>query len=190
MAYKHAAMISPRMMQEFMVPRYARLNRFLKELGVGCFMMDSDGYAGEIVDAFYPAALDGIAPNEIAAGNDPERELREHPTLFIEGGIDKREMRFSREQLRAEVIRRYRVAREYGRYIPTVDHGVPPDVPLRNYLYYVELMKGLADGADLNTYEPPCVLERQLGPVEEMFDPFRTILDVYEDEREESYSVG
>ncbi|MDP7248775.1 MAG: uroporphyrinogen decarboxylase family protein [Planctomycetota bacterium] len=182
MSYKTAAMFSPAMMREFMLPRYRRLYQFFKDSGVDCVYMDSDGHVGEILDVFYPEAIDATIPLEIAANNDPERYLRRHPGLFIRGGIDKRELRFSREQLRAEVVRRYRAVRELGRYIPTVDHGVPPDIPLRNFLYMVELLKGFAKGEDLDTYEPPCELEKQLGPIEEMFDPLKTIREAQSDE--------
>lgn len=182
MAFKTAAMISPRMMREFMLPRYRRLYQFFKERGVGCVMMDSDGHIGQILEVFYPEAIDGIAPVEIAASNDPERYLRQYPGVFLMGGIDKRELTRTKVEVRREVVRRYRVAREFVHYIPTVDHGVPPDVPLRNYLYMVELIKGFAVGEDLETYEPPGELERQLGPIEEMFDPLKAIEQAYGEE--------
>ena len=35
---------------------------------------------------------------------------------------------------------------EKGGYIPHVDHGIPHDVPLVNYLYYRELLTNLALG--------------------------------------------
>lgn len=63
-----------------------------------------------------------------------------------------------------------------------MDHGVPPDVPLRNYLYMVELIKGFANGEDLDTYEPPGELERQIGPIEEMSAPLKAIALTYGDE--------
>ena len=179
MAYKTAAMISPADMREFMLPRYRRLYEFFKGHGVECVAMDSDGHNSEILEVFHPEAIDGIEPLEIAAGNDPERYLARHPELFIAGGIDKRELRFSREQVRAEVVRRYQVARRYGGYIPTVDHGVPPDIPVRNFLYMVELLKGFADGESLEDYEPPCVLEKELGEIEEMFDPDKAVRRAY-----------
>ena len=182
MSYKTASMLSPAMMREFMLPRYKRLYEFFKGNGVDCVMMDSDGHISEILDVFHPEAIDGTVPVEIAAGNDPEKYLRKHPKLFARGGIDKRELRFSREQARAEVVRRYRTARECGRYLPHVDHGVPPDIPVRNFLYMVELLKGFARGENLDTYEPPCELEKQLGPIEEMFDPLKAIGDAYGDE--------
>jgi len=171
MAYKKQAMISPAHMREFMLPRYKRLYAFLKEKGVELVMMDSDGYNGQILDAMFPEGIDGIEPIEIAAGNDPEEFLATYPGVQIRGGVDKREMRFGREQLRAEVAKRYRTAWKYGGYVPYTDHGVPPDIPLRNFLYYVELARGFCDGEDIDTYEPPCELEQQLGPIEEMFDP-------------------
>ena len=181
MAYKGQAMISPRDMREFMLPRYKRLYRFFKERGVDCVCMDSDGFNGQILDVFHPDAIDGIQPLEIAAGNDPEVFLKRYPKLYIEGGIDKRELRFTKGQTRAEVVRRYRTALERGGYVPCVDHGVPPDVPVRNFLYMVELLRGFANGEPLDSYEPPCELEKQLGPIEEMFDPDQAISEAYGD---------
>ncbi|MBS3762633.1 MAG: hypothetical protein KGZ25_04925 [Planctomycetes bacterium] len=179
MAFKGQAMISPPDMREFMLPRYKKLYKFLKDRGVECVMMDSDGYNGQILEAMYPEGIDAISPIEIAAGNDPETFLQQYPDIFLTGGIDKRELRFTKEQTREEVARRYRTARKYGGYIPTVDHGVPPDIPVRNFLYMVELIKGFANGEDIETYEPPCELEKQLGPIEEMFDPHKAIDQAY-----------
>lgn len=179
MAFKGQSMISPAMMREFMLPRYERLHEFFKRRGVEAVIMDSDGYNGQILDTLYPTGIDGVTPVEIAAGNDPEQMLAKHPGIFITGGIDKRELRFSREQLRAEVAARYRTAWKHGGYLPTVDHGVPPDIPLRNFLYFVELARGFCDGVDLDMYEPACELERQLGPMKEMFDPRSAIAAAY-----------
>ncbi|MBT7598152.1 MAG: hypothetical protein HN559_24830, partial [Gemmatimonadetes bacterium] len=67
----------------------------------------------------------------------------------------------------------------HGGYIPHGDHGVPPDIPLRNFLYYLELCRGFCDGQDLASFEPSCQLEQQLGPVEEMFEPGSAIAAAY-----------
>ncbi len=179
MAFKGQAMMSPPLMEQFLLPNYRKLYEFFKSKGVEALVMDSDGYNNQILDVLYPEALDGIQPIEIAAGNDPEEMLREYPGIFIHGGIDKREMRFSREQLRAEVAKRYKTAWEYGGFVPHTDHGVPPDIPVRNFLYYVELARGFCDGEDLDNYEPPCELEKELGPIEEMFDPHSAIALAY-----------
>ncbi len=182
MAYKGASMLSPKHIREFMVPCYKELYGFFKERGVEAVVMDSDGYNCQILDAMYPDVLDGIQPIEIAAGNDPDEILRRYPGIYIHGGIDKRELRFSREQARAEIVKRFQAAWEHGGYVPHVDHGVPPDIPLRNFLYYVELHQGLARRESLDTYEPPCELEKHLGPIEEMFDPGKAIAGAYGDD--------
>lgn len=175
MAYKTAAMLSPAMMREFMLPHYRRVYSFLKSRGVEIVLMDSDGYNGQLLEVFWPDAIDGIEPMEIAAGNDPAEYLARHRGIAIAGGVDKRELRFDKPRARREVIRRMATARQHGRYVVGVDHGVPPDVPVRNYLYMVELIQGLAGGRDPETYEPGGELEAQLGPIEEMFDPIRTL---------------
>ena len=186
MAFKGQAMLSPAKMREFLMPPYRKLYAFFKERGVRAVVMDSDGYNNQILDTMYPECLDGIQPIEIAAGNDPEEILTRYPGIFIHGGIDKRELRFSREQARAEIARRYRTAHRLGGFIPHVDHGVPPDIPLRNFLYFVELAKGFARGEDLEAYEPPGELEQQLGPIEEMFDSRSAIAAAYAQEEQES----
>ena len=36
---------------------------------------------------------------------------------------------------------------------------------------------------DIDTYEPPCLLEKKLGKVEEMFDPLKAINEAYKQEK-------
>jgi uroporphyrinogen decarboxylase len=179
MAYKTASLISPADMRRFMLPRYRRLYAFLKERGVRCVVMDSDGHLSQVLDVFHPETIDGAAPVEIAAGNNPAAHLARYPRLYLNGGIDKRQLRADKRRVRAEVARRYGAARRFGRYLPAVDHGVPPDVPLRSFLYMVELIKGFAGGEDLATYEPPGELEALLGPAEEAFDADQAIREAY-----------
>jgi len=175
MAYKTQAMISPPMMREFMVPRYRRMIDFFHEKGVDFVVMDSDGHNSQILQEFVPAGLQGIQPIEIAAGNDPAVYLEQYPGICMWGGIDKRELRFDRARARAEVRKRFEAQRRYRRYLPCNDHGVPPDIPLRNFLYVIELIKGFSNGEDLDSWEPPGELEKELGPIEEMFDPLKAV---------------
>jgi uroporphyrinogen decarboxylase len=39
---------------------------------------------------------------------------------------------------------------ELGGYIPTVDHTIPPDVPLKNFLYYLELKRKVAEKTSIS----------------------------------------
>ncbi|MBI5707839.1 MAG: hypothetical protein HZC36_12715 [Armatimonadetes bacterium] len=171
MAYKTAAMLSPDMMRAYMLPNYERLMARFRELGVRSVMMDTDGHCGQVIDVFFPTGFDGTAPLEIAAYNDPGAYLSKTPKLTLFGGIDKRELMHDKRRVREEVVRRYRLARRYSNYVPMVDHGVPPDVPIRNFLYMAELLRGFADGEDLDRFEPSGRFEAELGPIEELFDP-------------------
>ncbi len=172
MAYKTASMISPAMVKEFMWPRYRKLVRFFREKGVSILMMDSDGYIGELIPLWLEAGINVITPVEIAANNDPvEYRKRYGKALGICGGIDKRELRFDKERVKKEVMSKVPWLVEQGGYIPQVDHGVPPDIPLRNYLYMCDLIKEIACGGNPELWEPPCELESRLGPIEEMWSP-------------------
>ena len=62
--------------------------------------------------------------------------------LLLVGGIDKRALARDRAAVRAEVDRTVPFMLEHGGWIPSVDHSVPHDVPLENYEYYLELVRG------------------------------------------------
>ncbi len=176
MAYKTASMISPAMVKEFMWPRYRQLVRFLRDQGVSMLVMDCDGYVGELIPLWLEVGISVVSPVEIAANNDPVAYRREYgKSLGMLGGIDKRELRFDKARVKAEVMSKVPWLIEQGGYIPQVDHGVPPDVPVRNFLYMCELIKEIACGGNPDLWEPPCVLERQLGPVEEMWSPEKAL---------------
>ena len=48
MAYKHASMISPDMVKDFMLPRYRRIVSFLRDHGVPVILFDCDGHIGPL----------------------------------------------------------------------------------------------------------------------------------------------
>jgi uroporphyrinogen decarboxylase len=57
--------------------------------------------------------------------------------IVMWGNVDKRALITGKEAIDAELARLAPVVAEGG-FIPLVDHGVPDDVPLQNYLYYLE----------------------------------------------------
>ncbi len=172
MAYKTASMISPAMVKEFLWPRYRRLVRFFRERGVSILIMDCDGYNGELIPLWLDVGISCVSPIEIAANNDPVTYRKKYgKRLLMMGGIDKRELRFDKERVRREVMSKVPWLIEQGGYIPSVDHGVPPDIPVRNFLYMCELIKEIACGGNPDLWEPPGVLEARLGPIEEMWTP-------------------
>ncbi len=53
------------------------------------------------------------------------------------GGIDKRTLARGREAIDRELATKLPLTSEGG-YLPTVDHGIPPDVSWDNWRYYWE----------------------------------------------------
>mgnify|MGYP000773921438 CR=1 FL=1 len=149
MAYKHAPMISPEMFRKYMMPHYIRMVDFLHANGVKYIYVDCDGYPGDLIPLWIEAGINGWSPIEIAAGNDIIKLRGEYPTLTFTGGIDKRELAKDKRAVYDEVASKVPYLLEKGGYIPHVDHAIPPDVPLTNYLYYRDLLTRAAYGEQL-----------------------------------------
>lgn len=149
MAYKHAPMISPDMFREFMYPHYLRLVNFLKSNGVKIVYVDCDGYPGGLIPLWIETGIDAMSPVEVAAGNDLIKLRKEYPKFAMLGGIDKRELAKTKPEVYDEVVKKVPYMIEKGGYIPHVDHAVPFDIPLENYMYYRDLMTALVNGETL-----------------------------------------
>lgn len=138
MAYKSAPMISPAMFRRFMAPHYRKMIDFLKAHGAKLVYVDCDGYPGdELIAAWLDCGVDAMSPCEIAAGNDLAHIRAAFPKLGLFGGVDKRALARGYAEIDAE-IRKIPPLLERGGYAPHIDHAIPYDVPLRNYLYYRE----------------------------------------------------
>lgn len=169
MCYKHAMMISPATFREFMMPGYRRMADFLRGKGVPVLAVDSDGHNGQIIPLLIEAGFNAVSPMEIAAHNDPVAFRKEYGRdMAFFGGIDKRELT-TREKVYKEVMGKVPFLLDEGGYIPGVDHGVPPTVHLRGYLYMVELIKAIAEGKKIPGPKDALGFESQLGPVEKMW---------------------
>ena len=53
---------------------------------------------------------------------------------------------------------------ERGGDLPAVDHAVPPDVPLRSFIYMCELIRSVAEGRPTPDPDEPLELEEKLDP--------------------------
>ena len=80
--------------------------------------------------------MDVMSPFEVASGCDVVEIGKQFPNLVIAGGIDKRILAKSKEEIDKHVEYILPTMRERGGYIPTCDHGVPEEVFLENYLHY------------------------------------------------------
>jgi uroporphyrinogen decarboxylase len=81
-----------------------------------------------------------VDPLEVAAGNDINAmRARFGKHVSFRGGIDKRAMAAGGDVLKAE-LERVRPVIEDGGYIPSCDHGVPPDISWQNFQEYSVLL--------------------------------------------------
>lgn len=136
MCYRGGPLISPRLFREFMLPRYCRICDAIRSAGVDVIFLDSDGDVTELAPFWLEAGVNGLFPFERAAGNDvADLRRRYGRDLLMSGGIDKRALVRGRTAIDAELDRVIPVAREGG-YVPTIDHGIPPDVPWEAFRYW------------------------------------------------------
>lgn len=149
MAYKHAPMISPKMFIEFMFPHYRRIVDFLKSNGVKIVGVDSDGYPGGLINCWIDAGVDAMTPCEIAAGCDILEIRNQYPKFALYGGIDKRVLSRDRKAVYNEIIPKLPMMLEKGGYIPHIDHGIPADALLKNYIYMREIIRAVGEGTTI-----------------------------------------
>lgn len=144
MAYKGHSMISPKMVRRFLLPAYQRWIPQIKKSGCPIISLDSDGYIGELIPIWIEAGINCCEPVEVAAGNDIVEYRRTHgKSMAFIGGIDKRALAKGGEVMRREVLRVVPPLLKEGGFIPSCDHGVPPDISWPNYIEYARLLAEL-----------------------------------------------
>lgn len=136
MAFKAHSMISPEQTERFCAPCYRQWGEQIRGAGVPLYAVDSDGWIDLLVPVWLDCGVNCIDPMEVAAGCDVNA-LRTTfgRRLAFRGGIDKRAIAAGGEALRAELAR-VKPVLDDGGYIPSCDHGVPPDVSWDNYRDY------------------------------------------------------
>ena len=142
MAYKAHSMISPAMVRRFLMPTYRRWVAEVKEAGCMLIDVDSDGYVEELIPLWGEAGINACEPMEVAAGNDiVALRKRFGRQMAYSGGIDKRAIAAGGKVMEAEVMRVVPpLLRNGGGFIPSCDHGVPPDISWPDYIAYSKLL--------------------------------------------------
>ena len=140
MAYKEKSMISPAMVREFLLPCWSRWSQQARAAGVRVIDMDSDGYVGELIPLWIEAGINACDPVEVAAGNDivAYRGQLEGAMAF-RGGVDKRAIAKGGKVIKKE-MKRIEPVVDDGGYIPSCDHGVPPDISWPNFVDYSRIL--------------------------------------------------
>lgn len=143
MSGKAGPLISPNMMREFMVPNYRKIRKFCDEHDIPIFSMDTDGDCSLIFDILIESGINLLFPLEVQAGSDVVKIKEQYPDQFcILGGVDKREISKSKEDIDRELAR-IAPALKVGGYIPNFDHLIPPEVSLENFRYYQQQLAKL-----------------------------------------------
>lgn len=140
MAYKGKSMISPAMTREFLMPSYILWNEIIRSYDCPLFMMDSDGYIGELIPIWIESGINECDPIEAAALNDIAgyRKMYGRKIAFS-GGVDKRAIAKGGSVIRREMERLEPVIRSGG-YIPGCDHGIPSDVGWMEFIEYCDIL--------------------------------------------------
>jgi hypothetical protein len=154
MGSKNGPLCSPSIYREFMLPPLKRLTQLLRKHGIDVIIVDSDGNNDVLIPLWLEAGVNGLRPFEIASDSDPIAIRKRYgKDLIIQGGIDKRMLSRSYEDIDREVLSKAPWLCLQGGYFPQVDHLVPPDVPLENYRYYSQLLRRVAEDPEKYLHE-------------------------------------
>lgn len=140
MCARHGSLISMAMVEEFMMPHYDRIAAFARERGVPLISVDSDGLVDELVGVLVRHGVNAFLPFEAQAGSDIEAFRRRYPDLGIIGGLDKNALADGRHRIHRELDRAERMLAA-GRYVPGLDHLVPPNVSWESFEYFILNLK-------------------------------------------------
>ena len=138
--YKTGSLISPDMIKEFLLPYYGQLVENVAKRNPGgakpLVQLATDGHCAPVVPLYETIGCGFVSPVEIAAGQDIVEFGKQFPELLLSGGIDKRVLATTPEEIDRYLDRVLPAMRRRGGYIPTCDHGVPEEVSFENYMHY------------------------------------------------------
>lgn len=148
MCYRNGPLISPETFKEFILPCYQGLIGRLKKLGIEHFFVDTDGNCEKLIPLFIEGGVSGMLPFEINSGIDLLKVRERYPDLGIIGGIDKTVFSRGDRPVKRELEKVKEMLR-YGRYIPTFDHTIPPDVSWLEYRNFCLRLKEIIYSAGI-----------------------------------------
>ncbi len=142
MCYNAGPLLSPEHFKQYLVPNYRRITDQLRAHGCDVVWLDSDGCIDDLIPLWLDAGVNCMFPIEVGAwGGDPVKYRQQYgKDLLMMGGFDKHILARSPQAIDAEIERLTPVVEEGG-FIPFCDHRVPPDVPLTNYVHYLQTVR-------------------------------------------------
>lgn len=142
MCYNAGPLLSPKHFKEMLVPQYKRITSLLNKYGVDIVFLDSDGDISKLAGMWLEAGVNTMFPIEVGTWKaDPLKYRKQYgKAMRIMGGFDKTILAKSQDEIKREIHRLAPMVEEGG-FIPFCDHRVPPDVPLKNYIFYLDEVK-------------------------------------------------
>ncbi|MEK6796871.1 MAG: uroporphyrinogen decarboxylase family protein [Spirochaetota bacterium] len=140
MCDKTGPLISPDQFREFLLPRYKRFTRSLRDNGCKHIMVDSDGDERPLVPLWIEGGVNVVFPWESQFGLDITEVRRRYPSLGMAGGINKHALAHGRKAIDDE-LKKVPFMLESGRYLPGLDHGVTNEVSWDNYRYFYDTLR-------------------------------------------------
>jgi uroporphyrinogen decarboxylase len=138
--YKTGPLVSPAMFREFLMPYFKDLLGHFRGLGVKNFMVDTDGNVDEALPLYVESGFNMMDPFEQAAGNDILAIREKYPEFIIWGGLDKRVLNGSTDDISREIYSKVPKMWEKGGFIPSIDHLILQPCPMENFAYFVRLI--------------------------------------------------
>ncbi|MBI4023725.1 MAG: hypothetical protein HY360_02015 [Verrucomicrobia bacterium] len=154
MCYRGGPLLSPRIFREVLVPHYKRITSFFRRYGVDVALVDCDGDISQLAPLWLEAGINTMFPIEVGTwGHDPVQFRKQYGRdMLLIGGVSKTVLAGPLDGITREVERLAPLVEEGG-FIPTPDHRVPPDVPLKNYIFYLTEAKRIW-GKGLSNLKP------------------------------------
>lgn len=150
--FKNGPALSPRMFDQWIVPRYKRITDLLHVHGVKIVWTDCDGNTMPILDRFLAGGINCMFPIEVAGGSDPVAIREKYgKKILLHGGVNKMPLREGPKAIEKELLRLKPLVDEGG-FIPHIDHRCPADLSLANYKFYLKCKREMFNAGDLRPY--------------------------------------
>jgi len=142
MCYNAGPLLGVEHFKKYLVPHYRRISELFNKHGVDVIWLDCDGNIELLMPLWLDAGINCMFPVEIGTwGADPVKYRRQYgKRLLMMGGFDKHILARTKADIEKEIYRLAPLVEEGG-YIGFCDHRVPPDVPLENYIFYLETVR-------------------------------------------------
>ena len=137
--FKNGPLVTLDFFKNVVVPRYKRINKKLKAVGIDIWFTDCDGDVRPILPMLLDSGINCLFPFEVQCCAHPSELFEEFgKELRIMGGVNKMALGEGPQAIKAYLETLVPLV-ERGGYIPFCDHRCPPNVKPDDYIYYLDL---------------------------------------------------